>query len=179
MRGLFEGGSYLRKYRFKLAWSTQQASSMHLRLETTLLSAPLPFWNHILMLHKYKWWRRILFLKIIWLYSAAAFSYLVVLHYYSEIGKLIILATKVLYTFYRNKREFQLWFLFSKIQVEFLDKQLPTLLVFNCVSLPSKYICTSFAIESFLILPKENILNCKVSFHLLLNSTNSRLTKKN
>ena len=32
-------------YRSKLTWSTQQASSMHLRNETTLLNTALPFWT--------------------------------------------------------------------------------------------------------------------------------------
>ena len=38
--------------RCKLAWSTQQASSMHLRHETTPLSTPLPFWICIITLGK-------------------------------------------------------------------------------------------------------------------------------
>ena len=36
----------------KLAWSTQQASSMHLRHGTTLLSTPLLFWTCIITLGK-------------------------------------------------------------------------------------------------------------------------------
>ena len=38
----------------KLAWSTQQASSMHLRHETSLLSTPLTFWACIITLGKEK-----------------------------------------------------------------------------------------------------------------------------
>ena len=37
-------------YRFKLAWSTQQASSMHLIHGTSLLSTPLPLWTYIIYL---------------------------------------------------------------------------------------------------------------------------------
>jgi hypothetical protein len=36
----------------KLAWSTQQASSMNLRHETTMLSTPLQFWTCIITLGK-------------------------------------------------------------------------------------------------------------------------------
>ena len=35
-----------------IAWSTQQASSMHLKHETTLLSTPLPFWTLIITVSK-------------------------------------------------------------------------------------------------------------------------------
>ena len=38
--------------RSKLAWSTQQASSMHLRHESSLLSTQLPFWTCIITLGK-------------------------------------------------------------------------------------------------------------------------------
>ena len=38
----------------KLPWSTQQASSMHLRHGTSLLSTPLPFWTCIITLGKEK-----------------------------------------------------------------------------------------------------------------------------
>ena len=37
-------------YWYKLAWSTQQASSMHLIHGTTMLSTPLPFWTCIITL---------------------------------------------------------------------------------------------------------------------------------
>ena len=44
---------YLRLwYRSKLDWSTQKASSMHLRHGTSLLSTPLPFWTFIITLGK-------------------------------------------------------------------------------------------------------------------------------
>ena len=41
---------YKAKSKSKLAWSTQQVSSMHLRHGTSLLSTPLPFWTNIITL---------------------------------------------------------------------------------------------------------------------------------
>ena len=59
---------------------------MHLRYGTSLLSTPLPFWTCIITLGKEKWWRRLLLLKIIWLYWPQKF-FLITKQFFLTVGQ--------------------------------------------------------------------------------------------